>query len=61
MAKYSLPTRALSRQEAVFAGGSSGAALWGVRQVLADLGRADARVVEASGLVGSRTSGARSP
>lgn len=37
--------RALSRQEAVFAGGSSGAALWGVRQVLADLGRADARVV----------------
>lgn len=32
-------TRELARREAIFAGGSSGAALWGVRQLLARLDR----------------------
>jgi cysteine synthase len=32
-----LATRELARREGIFAGGSSGAALWGVRQVIAGL------------------------
>ncbi|RMG11111.1 MAG: cysteine synthase family protein [Planctomycetota bacterium] len=40
-----LHARELARREAIFAGGSSGAALWGVRQVLSRLGGEPARIV----------------
>ncbi|KAB2845703.1 MAG: pyridoxal-phosphate dependent enzyme, partial [Hyphomicrobiaceae bacterium] len=46
-------TRELARREAIFAGGSSGAALWGVRQLLARLDR-PARVATLFADSGSR-------
>ena len=39
-----LAARELARKEAILAGGSSGAALWGVRQIARRIGR-DARLV----------------